>query len=115
MAEPRALAASNLRAGQKVSGNPFGYLFALKLREVGHHVKDHLTGRRRRIKLLTQAQKTAAAIFHQILQTEIKTEPRAKKENIKEKIIEERGYRNIRLLCEDVAEFDYKGLACAFA
>jgi hypothetical protein len=43
---------------------------------------------------------------------EIESVQRAKKENIKEKIVFERGYRNIRLLAEDVAEFDYQPFKC---
>lgn len=43
---------------------------------------------------------------------EIKTLLRAKKKNIKEKIIEEKGFHNLRLLCEDVAELDYQPKKC---
>lgn len=43
---------------------------------------------------------------------EVKTEPRTRPANVKERIVEERGYENIRLLGEDVAEFDYQPVAC---
>ena len=36
---------------------------------------------------------------------EVKTAPRAKRENAKEGIVREKGYRNIRLVSEEVAEF----------
>jgi len=42
----------------------------------------------------------------------IQTQPRARRENIKEQIVVERGYRNLRLNSEDVAEFDYQPGAC---
>lgn len=43
---------------------------------------------------------------------EVKTEERTRPENIKEQIIREREYKNIRLLSEDVAEFDYQPIFC---
>jgi hypothetical protein len=43
---------------------------------------------------------------------EVKTIPRGKRENVKEKIVEERGYRNLILEYEDVAEVEYRPLAC---
>ena len=43
---------------------------------------------------------------------EVETEPRQRPDNVKEQIIRERGFRNIRLLGEDVAEFQYKPVAC---
>jgi hypothetical protein len=43
---------------------------------------------------------------------EVKTEPRERPENVKEKIVRERGYENKRLLCEDVAEFNYRPGKC---
>ena len=44
---------------------------------------------------------------------EVKTEPRQRPENVKEKIVRERGYENKRLVCEHVAEFDYRPTKCA--
>ncbi len=44
---------------------------------------------------------------------EIATEPRQRPENVKEQIVRARGYLNIYLLGEDVAEFDYSPTACS--
>ena len=43
---------------------------------------------------------------------EIKTQPRQRPANVKERIVKERGYENIRLISEDVAEFLYQPAAC---
>jgi Transposase DDE domain group 1 len=43
---------------------------------------------------------------------EVKTAPRQKPENVKERIVRERQFENIRLVCEDVAEFSYQPTAC---
>jgi hypothetical protein len=43
---------------------------------------------------------------------EIKTEPRAQPENVKERMVVARELENIRLLWEDVAEFDYQPIRC---
>jgi hypothetical protein len=43
---------------------------------------------------------------------EVKTAPRRRPANVKERIVEERGYENIRLLGEEVAEFPYQPTAC---
>jgi hypothetical protein len=43
---------------------------------------------------------------------EVKTETRARPENIKEQIVVERGYRNLRLRSEEVAEIEYRPSAC---
>ena len=42
----------------------------------------------------------------------VKTEPREKPVNVKEQIVKERGYKNIRLQSEDVAEFEYYPVKC---
>ncbi len=41
-----------------------------------------------------------------------KTEPRARPENVRERIVREREFRNICLQSEDVAEMDYRPMAC---
>ena len=41
-----------------------------------------------------------------------KTRRRARPKNVKERIVRERGYKNIRLVDEWVAEFDYRPTAC---
>lgn len=45
----------------------------------------------------------------------VKTEPRGRKENVKEQIVRANGYKNIRLMGEEVAEFAYQPTACARA
>jgi len=40
------------------------------------------------------------------------TPPRSRPENVKEQIVKEREFENIRLVSEDVAEFDYQPVAC---
>ncbi len=42
----------------------------------------------------------------------VKTQPRARPERVKEQIVVEREYKNIVLKSEDVAEFDYRPTAC---
>jgi hypothetical protein len=43
---------------------------------------------------------------------EVKTQPRERPQNVKERIVVERGYENIKLVSEEVAEFDYQPTAC---
>jgi hypothetical protein len=43
---------------------------------------------------------------------EVATEPRARPENVKERIVREREFKNRRLESEDVAEFTYRPTAC---
>jgi hypothetical protein len=43
---------------------------------------------------------------------EVKTAERTRPENVKEKIVKENSYKNIRLRCEDVAEFDWRPTHC---
>jgi hypothetical protein len=43
---------------------------------------------------------------------EVKTQPRRRPENVKEPIVVERGFQNIRLVSETVAEFDFRPTAC---
>ncbi len=42
----------------------------------------------------------------------LKTEPRERPENVKERIVTERGFKNIKLISEQVVEFDYTPVAC---
>jgi len=42
----------------------------------------------------------------------VRTLPRSRPENIKEQVVREREFKNIRLVSEDVAEFDYRPAAC---
>ena len=43
---------------------------------------------------------------------QVKTSERKKPENVKERIVRERGYQNLVLVCEDVAEFKYQPGNC---
>lgn len=43
---------------------------------------------------------------------EVKTEPRERPENVKERIVRERGYKNFVLQWEDVAEFEHRPSLC---
>jgi len=43
---------------------------------------------------------------------EVKTVPRERPDNVKERIVRERGFKNIRLKSEEVAEFPYRPVAC---
>jgi hypothetical protein len=43
---------------------------------------------------------------------EIQTQPRAKPRRVKEEIVRERGYKNLYLVKEEVAEFEYTPLKC---
>jgi len=43
---------------------------------------------------------------------DVKTEPRKRPENVKQRIVRERKYKNIRLQGEELAEFDYRPTKC---
>ena len=43
---------------------------------------------------------------------QVKTQPRSRPEHVKEQIVRERGFKNIRLEGEEVAEFPYRPVAC---
>lgn len=43
---------------------------------------------------------------------EVRTEPRQRRENVKEAVVKERGFRNIRLRSEEVADFAYSPTKC---
>ena len=43
---------------------------------------------------------------------EVKTQPRRRPANVKEQVVKERGFENLRLVSEDVCEFTYKPTAC---
>lgn len=50
--------------------------------------------------------------INRIPKYEIKTIPRCKPDNVKETIIKNRGYKNLHLEKEEIAEFDYKPTKC---
>jgi hypothetical protein len=43
---------------------------------------------------------------------QVKTKPRQRPDNVKEPIVRERGFKNLRLVEEEVAEFEYRPVAC---
>jgi hypothetical protein len=43
---------------------------------------------------------------------EVRTRPRRRPANVKERVVKERGFQNLVLVSEDVAEFDYRPVAC---
>jgi hypothetical protein len=50
--------------------------------------------------------------LHRPAKYEVRTEPRQRPENVKERIVRERGYKNVRLESEQVAQFDYRPTKC---
>jgi hypothetical protein len=50
--------------------------------------------------------------LHRSPRYQVKTEPRTRPENVKERIVREREFKNIRLQSEDVAEMPYRPVAC---
>lgn len=50
--------------------------------------------------------------LHRPPRYQVRTEPRERPANVKEKIVRERGFKNHRLQAEDVAEFEYRPTAC---
>jgi hypothetical protein len=65
--------------------------------------------------LVEQAQSLPESAWDELLrppQYEIKTIPRQKPEHVKEKIVEARGYNNLRLIREEVASFEYQPTCC---
>jgi hypothetical protein len=51
--------------------------------------------------------------LHRQPRYEVQTEPRARPENVKERIVREREFKNIVLQSEEVAEMPYRPVACA--
>jgi hypothetical protein len=65
--------------------------------------------------LVQTADEQPDALYHELVRrTEraVKTRTRARPENIKKKIVRQRGYKNIKLNAEDIVEFDYKPGKC---
>jgi len=50
--------------------------------------------------------------LHRPAKDEVRSEPRGRRENVKERIVQERGYKNVRLPSEQVAEFDHRPTKC---
>jgi hypothetical protein len=50
--------------------------------------------------------------LHRPARYRVKTQPRARPQKVKERIVRERAFKNIHLTGEEVAEFDYRPVAC---
>ena len=57
-------------------------------------------------------QESAWAPLERPAKYKVQTDPRAKPERVKQRIVEERGFTDIHLRGEEVAEFDYRPSAC---
>lgn len=64
------------------------------------------------VKIATEFDKSAWSPLERPARYEVQTEERTKPERVKEKIVEDREYRNIRLVRESVAEFEYRPTGC---
>jgi hypothetical protein len=76
---------------------------------------DFLFGMDAHPKLVMEAQKLAPGAWRQLLRTarsEVKTEPREKPDRVKEQVVKEQGYRNLKLKSEEIAEFEYRPRKC---
>jgi len=66
-------------------------------------------------KLVNKAKSLTAAVWHKLdrpAKYEVKTQARTRPLAVKEEVVRRKGYKNIRLLAEYVAEFDYRPGAC---
>jgi len=62
-----------------------------------------------------QADSIGEQEYHELVrraERQLKTKPRERPENVKERVVRERGFKNIRLHSEDLAEFPYRPTAC---
>ncbi|MCP4676578.1 MAG: IS1380 family transposase [Deltaproteobacteria bacterium] len=64
------------------------------------------------IAIAEDLENTAFSPLHRPAKYDVKTKPRQRLENVKERIVREREYENIRLESEEVAEFDYRPTKC---
>ena len=64
------------------------------------------------VNLAESLENTAWQRLERPLKYEVKTTPRGKRENVKEKIVEAREYRNLVLEHEDIAEVEYRPTKC---
>ena len=65
--------------------------------------------------LVAEAQVLPAAAWRVLTRRpgyEVATQPRRRPDNVKEAVVRRRGYRNVRLISEQVAEFSYRPCAC---
>jgi hypothetical protein len=65
--------------------------------------------------MVNRAESQPEKLYRQLerrAEREIKTQPRLRPENVKERIVKERGYKNLRLNSEQVVEFEYQPGKC---
>jgi hypothetical protein len=65
--------------------------------------------------LVSLAQSLAGTVWQRLLRPakyEVKTQQRKRPTDFKEEVVRQKGYKNIRLVSEDVAEFSYRPGAC---
>jgi hypothetical protein len=63
-------------------------------------------------KIADNLPKSAWRPLKRLARYQVKTKPRRRPTNVKERAVKEREYENMRLVSEDVAEFDYQPVAC---
>jgi hypothetical protein len=80
--------------------------------EQGHGFIFGMDAHPKVVALAQELKEKAWRQLERLPQYEILTEPRTKRERIKEQIVREKGYRNIVLQSEDLAEIDYQPVKC---
>jgi len=65
------------------------------------------------VKLAEELPKSAWKTLERLPQYEIRSEPRTKRENVKEPIVVQMGYKNLKLVAEEVAEIEYRPGKCS--
>lgn len=65
------------------------------------------------VKLADELPQNAWKSLERLPQYEIRTEPRQKRERIKEQVVVQMGYKNLKLVAEDIAEIEYQPAKCA--
>ncbi|MDA8385184.1 MAG: IS1380 family transposase [Actinomycetota bacterium] len=68
-----------------------------------------------RVNLVEEAKGTDEKMYHELVaraEREVKTSPRCRPENVKQKVVKERGFKTLRTAAEDVCEFTYRPRAC---
>jgi hypothetical protein len=64
------------------------------------------------VEMAEQLPQNAWKVLQRPPRYEVRTQPRPRRENVKERVVREREYENQRLLSEQVAEFAYRPTAC---
>jgi len=64
------------------------------------------------VRLAESLKKSAWKALERLPRYEIKTEPRRKPHRVKEQVVQEKGYRNLKLVGESVTEIQYRPIKC---